>query len=121
MGDLPRPRWPLHPQPRPLERLDTYVRRLADTYGMGVATFCRYGLGCNVGDLDRCADDPPQALLERLSSGTGQSIRRLRNMTDARCHARTKVAARWVIRCDPEIVHKMRFRFSGHGGFVDSI
>lgn len=121
MGDLPRPRWPLHPQPRPLERLDTYVRRLADTYGMGVATFCRYGLGCNVGDLDRCADDPPQALLDRLSSGTGQSIRRLRNMTDARCHARTKVAARWVIRCDPEIVHKMRFRFSGHGGFVDSI
>jgi len=73
---------------------------------MGVVTFCRYGLDCNVGDLDRCVDDRPQALLDRLSRGTGQSIRRLRNMTDACCHARTKVAARWVIHCDPEIVHK---------------
>lgn len=113
MGDLPRPRWPLHPQPRSLERLETYIRRLADTYGMGVATFCRYGLGCDTDDLHRCADDPPQGLIDRLSSGTGQSIRRLRNMTDARCHARAKVAARWAIRCDPEIIHKMRLRLYG--------
>ena len=121
MSDLPHPRWPLHPQPRPLERLETYIRRLADTYGMGVATFCRYGLGCDAGDLGRCADDPPQALLDRLSSGTGQSIRRLRNMTDARCQARTKVALDWVIRCDPGTVHKMHLQLSGQSGFVDGI
>jgi hypothetical protein len=34
-------------------------------------------------------------------------------MTDARCHARAKVAARWAIRCDPEIIHKMRLRLYG--------
>lgn len=88
---------------------------------MGVATFCRYGLGCDAGDLDRCGTDPPQTLLERLSSGTGQSIGRLRNMTDARCCARMKVALRWVIRCDPHIVHKLRFKVYGQGEFMDSI
>ena len=113
LTDLPYPRWPLHPQPRLLERLDTYIRRLAEAYGVGLATFCRHGLGCDPGDLDRCRVDPPSALLERLSRGTGQSIRRLRNMTDAGCHARMQVALRWIVRCDPEIVHKMGRKVPG--------
>jgi len=121
LAELPRPRWPLHPEPRLLERLDTYIRRLADAYGTGVSTFCRYGLGCDAGDLDRSAVDPSQALLDRLSSGTGQSTRRLRNMTEARCRARREVALRWIIRCDPEIVHKWHLQVSGQAEFVDGI
>ncbi len=114
-------RWPLHPTPRSLERLENYIRRLAETYGVSLAAFCRHGLGCTLLDLDRCAHDPPLALLERLSAGTGQPIRRLRNMTDARCHARMSVALRWVIRCDPTIVHKWLPKVSGHSDLVDGI
>jgi len=121
LADLPRPRWPLHPEPHSLERLDSYIRRLADAYGISLATFCRHGLGCDPGDLDRCRVDPSQALLERLSRGTGQPIRRLRNMTEARCHVRTNVALRWIIRRDPQIVHKMGFGVSGQARFMDSI
>jgi len=106
MGDLERPRWPLHPEPRLLERLDTYIRRLAEAYGTGLATFCQYGLGCDAADLNRYAAEPTQELLERLACGTGQSMRRLSNMTVERCHARREVALRWIIRCDPGIVHK---------------
>lgn len=121
LAALPHPRWPLHPEPHPLERLDFYIRRLADAYGIGLANFCRHGLGCDAGDLDRCKIDPPQELLERLSRGTGQSIRRLRNMTEARCHARMNVALRWIIRSAPEIVHKTCFNVPGQNEFVDSI
>lgn len=121
LADLPQPRWPLHPAPRLLERLENYIRRLADAYGTGVATFCRYGLACELRDLERCAHDPPRLMLERLSAGTGQSIHRLRNMTDARCHARRKVALSWMIRSDPEIVHKWAPKVSGHTEFVDGI
>lgn len=121
MGDLERPRWPLHPEPRLLERLDTYIRRLAEAYGTGLATFCRYGLHCDAADLDRYANEPTQELLERLSGGTGQSMRRLSSMTVERCRARREVALRWIIRHDPEIVHKGYRQISGQSEFMDSI
>ncbi|MGI8476674.1 MAG: TniQ family protein [Thermomicrobiales bacterium] len=96
------PRWPLHPQPMRFEHLDTYVRRLADVYGIGLGTFCRCGLGITLEDWLRCHDDPPLPVLERLSSGSGLPLRRLRNMTPRRSHARMMIALRDFVRDHPE-------------------
>jgi len=76
---------------------------------------------CNAADLERYAVEPAQELLERLACGTGRSMRRLSNMTVERCHARGEVALRWIIRRDPEIVHKGHLQISGQNRFVDSI
>lgn len=104
---VPPARWPLHPTPRLLERLDFYVARLAKAYGMGLATFCRHALQCEIGDIDRCRHAPPEHLLVRLSHGTGLPIRRFRNMTEYRVNLRREVGLRWMLRCDPDLVQKM--------------
>lgn len=117
---LPPPRWPLHPAPRPFERLDGYVRRLAECYGTGLATFCRYGLG-DAGDLRELADGPPRRALERLSSGTGVPIHRLRNMTSRRCHARLMIEVRRFLREHPELVPQGSAKVPGQLPFLDGI
>lgn len=121
LAEAPPARWPLHPAPYALEGLEAYVRRLAGAYGIGLEAFCKHGLGCELGDLDRCADDPPEALLRRLSAGTGQPMRRLRAMTHARRHARMRAALAWMVRRDPEIVQKWAPKVPGHREFVDGI
>lgn len=72
-------RWPLHPQPGEWEGLESYVRRLAQAYGVSYDTFLRCALG-RVGpgarDLDKVSDE----LLARLSAGTGVPIEQLRGM-----------------------------------------
>jgi TniQ len=80
-------RWPLHPQPYAWESLDTYVRRLAEVYGVRLETFGRRALGIEpeiVRDLDRA----PRQVLERLSIGTGASLDRLEAMRGDRLWAR---------------------------------
>lgn len=117
---LPHPRWPLHPAPRPFERLDGYVRRLAECYGIGLATFCRHGLG-DAGDVGSLADGPPRRALERLSAGTGVPVRHLRNMTTRRCHARLMIEVRRLVREHPEIVHQGSGEVPGQLTFLDGI
>ena len=84
------------------EQLDTYVRRLAGAYGTGLGTFCRHGLGITLEEWVNFHDDPPAPILERLSVGTGLSLRRLRNMTPRRSYARMMIALRDFVRDYPE-------------------
>ena len=116
----PRPRWPLHPAPRPFERLDGYVRRLAECYGTGLATFCHHGLG-DADDVRSLADNPPRRALERLSAGTGLPLHRFRNMTSRRCHARLMIEVRRLLREHPEIVQKGHGEVPGQLPFLDGI
>jgi hypothetical protein len=106
LDDLPSPRWPLHPMPYRFERLDTYIRRLAERYGTQITTFCRCGLGREVGSLDAFAADPPRWALERLSAGTGLPLWQLRNMTTRRSMIRIALALRKLAREHPELVQK---------------
>jgi hypothetical protein len=84
------------------ETLDRYVRRLADRYEIGLRTFYRHGLGCEPEDVPALADDPPRWALERLSAGTGLSIRELRNMTSRRSRALIAIAIRNISRDRPK-------------------
>jgi hypothetical protein len=86
------------------EQLDTYVRRLADAHGVRLGTFCRHGLGITLEEWVSFRDDPPPAVLARLSAGTGLSLRRLRNMTPRRSYARLMIALRDFVRDYPEQV-----------------
>lgn len=121
LPDLPLPRWPLHPTPLRFERLDTYVRRLAETYGTGFRTFCRQALGGDADEIGLLVGQPAPLMLARLSAGTGLSVRRFQNMTRERYHARVSAAFRWIVRHNPELVHKGFGEVSGQAPFVDSI
>jgi hypothetical protein len=106
LREIPPPPWPLHPRPRHLEHLGTYVRRLADHYETGLRTFCRHGLGCELEQLAGLDDDPPGWVFERLAEGTGLPVRHFRNMTAQRCYARMTVSVRHLLRHHPELVPK---------------
>lgn len=74
-------RWPLHPQPGPLESLSSWLGRLAEPYEMPVVDLLR-----NLGHLDPAVPsdldaDPPTALLAALADRTGVHPDRLRAMT----------------------------------------
>ncbi|MGY0063749.1 TniQ family protein [Streptomyces sp. LZ34] len=75
-------RWPLHPQPGPLEALSSWLGRLARLYEMPVTDLLTRNLGL-VGlavpaDLDY---DPPAPMLAALAERTGVELARLRAMT----------------------------------------
>ncbi|MDH2394080.1 TniQ family protein [Streptomyces sp. HNM0663] len=75
-------RWPLHPQPGPLESLSSWLNRLADLYEMPVKELLTRNLG--LVDLAVPADldyDPPMAMLTALAERTGVEFARLRAMT----------------------------------------
>jgi hypothetical protein len=75
-------RWPLHPQPTSHETLQTYVRRLAECYGVSYPCFCLHALGIPVTDSEaRRFKEPSPELLQRLSEGTGVPVDRLAKMT----------------------------------------
>ena len=102
---LPPPsasRWPLHPQPTCFEHLDTFVRRLARAHGVGLTTFCRVGLGITRKEWRGCHDDPPAAVLARLSTGSGVPVHRLRNMTAQRRYTRLRIAMHRHCREHPD-------------------
>ena len=79
----PDRRWPLHPQPREWEDLQTWVRRIADMYGVSYDAFLLNALdhtGCGARDLDQA----PLGVLAKLSTGAGVPIERLLDMTTPR-------------------------------------
>jgi hypothetical protein len=84
--------WPLHPQPADWEDLETWVRRIADMYGVSYDAFLLNALG-HTGGGARDLDHAPVYVLTRLSAGTGIPIERLRDMTTQRVLART---AQWT-------------------------
>jgi hypothetical protein len=84
---FPGRRWPLHPQPRDWEGLESWVRRIAAVYGVSYDAFLKHALrrtGRGARDLDRISD----AELARLSAGTGVSVERMREMNGASIQAR---------------------------------
>ena len=84
------PRWPLHPRPRSYERLEWYVRRLAETYGVRYETFCLRVLGIPLKDsVARGFISPTPETLRRLSAGTGLTMEALADMTPTRVWARS--------------------------------
>lgn len=92
------------------EQIDSYVRRLAVAYDARLVTFCRHGLGITFEEWVSFRDDPPHAVLVRLSVGTGLSLRRLRNMTPRRSYVRLRIAVRNLVRDHPEQVAELTAR-----------
>ncbi|CCK24670.1 hypothetical protein BN159_0291 [Streptomyces davaonensis JCM 4913] len=75
-------RWPLHPQPAPLEALSSWLNRLVQLYEMPVTDLLKHNLG--LVDLAVPADlgvDPPLAMVTALAERTGVPLVRLRSMT----------------------------------------
>lgn len=87
VGLITNRRWPLHPRPSEWEDLETWVRRIAEAYGVSYDAFLLNALdhtGRGARDLNRA----PDGVLARLSVGTGISIQQLQDMTSSRIMAR---------------------------------
>jgi len=84
---MPDRRWPLHPRPSDWEDLETWVRRIAETYGVSYDAFLRNALG-HAGRGARDLDHAPAGVFAKLSAGTGIPIERLLDMTSLRVMAR---------------------------------
>ncbi len=87
-GQRPAPlrtRWPLHPQPAPLEALSSWVERLAKPYRMSGRDLLVHNLGLDEEvvvplTLDY---DPPEEMMAALAERTGVPVSRLWLMTQA--------------------------------------
>jgi TniQ len=79
----PDRRWPLHPRPTDWEDLETWVRRIAEAYGVSYDAFLLNALG-HKGPGARDLEHAPVEVLARLSTGMGVSAERLRDMTSQR-------------------------------------
>jgi len=78
----PPRRWPLHPQPGPLEALSSWLARLAALYEMPVHDLLRHNLGLIDLDLPPDLDlNPPMEMLAALAERTGVGLAQLRSMT----------------------------------------
>ena len=80
-------RWPLHPRPSEWEDLETWVRRIAEAYGVSYDAFLLNALG-HTGRGARDLNQAPDGVITKLSTGTGISIARLQDMTSSRIMAR---------------------------------
>ena len=89
-------RWPLHPQPTEWENLQTWVSRIAETYGVSYDTFLFKALG-HSGRGARDLNLAPDGVIAALSAGTGISIERLQDMTTSRLMVRLVSRAREVL------------------------
>ncbi|GAA2353747.1 TniQ family protein [Streptomyces violaceusniger] len=74
-------RWPLHPQPGPLESLSSWLERLARPYEIRVEDLLTRNLGLDMPVPDDLDYDPPAAMLAALAMRTGVETARLRAMT----------------------------------------
>lgn len=73
-------RWPLHPQPGPLESVSSWLGRIATLYGLSVKDLLRHNL--DLLDVPWDVDgDPPAAMLAALTERTGVEPARLATMT----------------------------------------
>ena len=93
---VPDRRWPLHPRPSEWEDLETWVRRIAEAYGVSYDAFLLNALeytGRGARDLDQA----PAGVFARLSAGTGIPIARLLDMTSPRVMARMSSRARELL------------------------
>jgi hypothetical protein len=84
---IPIRRWPLHPRPSEWEDLETWVRRIAEVYGVSYDAFLLNALD-HTGRGARDLNQAPADVIARLSVGTGISIERLQGMTSSRVMAR---------------------------------
>src|SRR5258708_18138396 len=80
-------RWPLHPRPSEWEDLETWVRRIAEAYGVSYDAFLLNALD-HTGRGARDLNKAPDGVIAKLSAGTGISIERLQDMTSSRAMAR---------------------------------
>src|ERR1700719_4762152 len=80
-------RWPLHPRPSEWEGLETWVRRIAEAYGVSYDAFLLNALD-HTGRGARDLNKAPDGVIARLSTGRGISIERLQDMTSSRIMAR---------------------------------
>src|SRR5271157_5295942 len=87
IGPMPDRRWPLHPQPSEWEDLETWVRRIAGSYGVSYDAFLLNALD-HTGGGARDLDQAPTDVFARLSAGTGIPVARLLDMTSSRVLAR---------------------------------
>ena len=93
MSGIPLPdpasdrRWPLHPRPSEREDLETWVRRIAETYGVSYDAFLLNALN-QTGRGARDLDQVPADVFARLPAGTGIPIAGLLEMTSPRVMAR---------------------------------
>jgi hypothetical protein len=90
----------LHPRPSEWEDLETWVRRIAEAYGVSYDAFLLNALA-HTGRGARDLNKAPDGVIARLSTGTGISIERLRDMTSSRLMARLFSRAR-ELRETPE-------------------
>jgi TniQ len=75
-------RWPLHPQPRPLESLSSWLERIARTYHLTVSDLLTRNLGQGGAVAPELIDsDPPAWMLAALAERTGTSLAQLHAMT----------------------------------------
>ena len=87
VGLITNRRWPLHPRPSDWEDLETWVRRIAEAYGVSYDAFLLNALD-HTGRGARDLNKAPDGVIARLSNGTGISIERLQGMTSSRIMAR---------------------------------
>ena len=87
VGLVTNRRWPLHPRPSEWEDLETWVRRIAEAYGVSYDAFLLNALG-PTGRGARDLNQAPDGVIAKLSTGTGISIERLQDMTSSRIMAR---------------------------------
>jgi hypothetical protein len=87
VGLITSRRWPLHPPPSEWEDLETWVRRIAEAYGVSYDAFLLNALD-HTGRGARDLNKAPDGVIARLSIGTGVSIERLQDMTSSRIMAR---------------------------------
>lgn len=72
--------WPVHPRPRELEKLSSWITRIADEYRMSYGDFLRAVYGEPVSEI--VADfNPPKKLLTLLSEKTGQPVSTIMRLT----------------------------------------
>ena len=87
----------MHPKPREWEVLQTWVRRLAGSYGIGYDTFLRRALG-RTGPGARDLETITDAQLVMLAVGTGVPVEQLRGMNTAAIMGRlTAKIANWML------------------------
>jgi hypothetical protein len=115
----------LHPRPSEWEDLETWVRRIAEAYGVSYDALLLNALGHKGGGA-RDLDHAPIQVLARLSAGTGIPINRLREMSTQRVMRRMgqwpgeggePARGQAALDCLDAMASRRRRRMSANRGF----